>query len=302
MPRNDHRGNRDRQNRGPKKSKLFTIVFLLIVCVSVYYAFSRGILVVNPHQSVSLPTSVKSTDQTTENNTSNNSTNPPPAEKAPPKPRFEFYTLLSKETVPVPHNKNATADVTTDTIPPPEEPKTEKPLELQTPATTPLPAPTGVPAVPLPVSYSNKTTSTQSAQTNSSTQTKTASTQRPTAVKNTMSTKTSTQASVTVKNNPQSQPKKLAPVVEAKPATTSATSSKESQYVLQVAATSKMSDVDALKAQLSFMGFSVSVQPFVHNGVTWYRVKVGPFPSLESAQKARQTLTNNRLSGILIRL
>lgn len=86
---------------------------------------------------------------------------------------------------------------------------------------------------------------------------------------------------------------KLAPVTQAEPA--------QSHYVLQVAALAKLSDADSMKARLALLGFNAFIQSFEHQGKTWYRVKAGPYASLAEAEKARKVLSNNHLSGMLIR-
>lgn len=248
-PRNEQR---TRKNQNSSKSGYFVLLLIMIVGITCYYAFSRGL--VSP---------INNTSPATEN------TIPPKpsAPKAPPKPRFEFYTLLSKETVPIPHEKKPTADVTTDTLPPEEsKPKvTSQEIVQEEPAA----APTGVPSIPVHNAMQNLPAS------------------------QTLDTTTAT-----------ASPGKVAPekVTSVTPTPASPPQTKQARYVLQVAALQHRSDVERLKAQLSLLGFDVFVEPFKSYGVEWYRVKTGPYASYEAMQKARQVLVNNHLSSILITL
>src|SRR3990167_1632958 len=102
-PRNEQRHRRDASS---PKSGYFVLLLLLIIGITGYYVFSRGILF----------------SHTTEAPSSSPQTTKKELPKTPTKPRFEFYTLLSQETVPVSREKNEdnndsdtviTADATT---------------------------------------------------------------------------------------------------------------------------------------------------------------------------------------------
>lgn len=265
---------RDRPSRGSGRSSgLLTILVLIVIAGVLYYAFSRGILVVKTD-------TIAQVAHQPAGEVVNNKTKP----EEPAKPRFEFYTLLSKETVPVSrpgkepgtHEQETSADVTTDTLPPPESAKSvattpEEPLEssdainneivTETPAGEPAVAPTGVPAVPvIPVSGSSARTA-----------------------------------------NPPPAPATTPVAVPAVTAPAEPTTSGK-HYLLQVAAFQSTSEADRLKAQLTFLGFDVIVTPFDNHGKQWYRVKVGPFDSLTAAQEARKTLLKNHLGSILVPL
>lgn len=251
----------ERTRRKSQSSSKGLLLILILLIGGIFYAFSRGMILLSTENATSgLKAEVEKTAQSTETK---------PAE--PTKPRFEFYTALAKETVPVAHGKNTAADVTTDVIEPTDTASKEA---LQTKSSTqqstqPGVAPSGVPSVPvhpgtLEVSHAPQ--------------------------------KTAVREVVVSSDNPS-----LAPVVEATPATAPA-SVKPAHYLLQVAALEHMNDVDRLKAQLSFLGMDTAVEPFQNAGRTWYRVKVGPFASLPEAQQARQTLLQNHLGSILITL
>ncbi len=272
-PRNEQR---PRRGQHSSKSGYFVLLLLLIVAVTFYYVFSRGILFSNTQTPI-IPSHAK--DSTT------------PTAANPAKPRFEFYTLLSKETVPVPHDKTQTtqstvsADATTSEIAQEKksasdeankktdenEAVTQKTTQKESLPTESTNAPTGVPSVPV------------------------ATTKHATI---------STAKKATPSTTPQPQASHSATTPISTPITTTSTTtpSLSTRYMLQVAALQRMSDVDQLKAKLSFMGFSASVEPFQNGGSTWYRVKVGPFLSQEALQKAKQTLMMNHLSAITITL
>lgn len=257
---------RHRKNHSSSKPGYFVVLLLLIIGVTFYYVSSRGMFISTTRDTAASPSS-------------SHPSTPTPA--ASPKPRFEFYTLLSKETVPVPHDKNkttnnVTADATTSEAESVLESKkeTEKNAEqnnqkAQSAQTTsqvaPETAPTGVPSIQIPSAVHKVST-----------------------------------ASTSPKPLP-SQQLKTPP-----PSTTTATSivnsATSARYMLQVAALQRINDIDQLKAKLSFMGFSTSIEPFQSGGTTWYRIKVGPFLSQDAVKKAQRTLTTNRLGSLLITL
>jgi len=78
-----------------------------------------------------------------------------------------------------------------------------------------------------------------------------------------------------------------APVAKATPAL-----KPESRYLLQIASFTKATEADRLKAQLLLMGFTVHVRTVNNGKKTWNRVQIGPYPSLNAANKAQQQLQN----------
>lgn len=258
-----------RQSQSSSKGLLFILILLI---GGIFYAFSRGmILLTTENSTTGLKAEVEKTKAlSTETQSAKSSEST--------KPRFEFYTALAKETVPVAHGKNTAADVTTDVIEPTPTPlppkEASQTTSTQQSTTQPGVAPTGVPSVPV----------------------------HP----GTLEVVHAPQKTIVKEVVVSSDDKSLAPVVEAAPAPTPVAATpaptKSAHYLLQVAALEHMSDVDRLKAQLSFMGMDTIVEPFQNAGKTWYRVKVGSFSSLPEAQKARQTLLQNHLGSILITL
>lgn len=258
---------RYRKNQHSSKSGYFVLLILIIVGITGYYVFSRGILFSKNNNEV--------------NQIPSKTSEAPPK---PVKPRFEFYTILSKETVPVTQggaaNQSVTADATTS-VEELEREKAQKEAEekqattLQESQNSPTTkvaetAPTGIPPLPVQPKYK-----------------KTVWPVKPDSVR-------ATQEIVA--------PSTAAKAAVASPTNTTNNMTKSNRYILQVAALQRVSDADQLKAKLTFLGFDVSVEPFQRFGVTWYRVKVGPYSSSEAMQKARQVLMNNHLSSIVITL
>lgn len=256
---------RYRRNSHSSKSGYFVLLLLVIIGITGYYVFSRGIFFSKNTNEVNQQPS-KTQEKTLQ----------------PTKPRFEFYTVLSKETVPVSQNKETTnQSVTADATTSEEEAtleaakakeEAEKALAEQREETVSQPAalevaPSGVPAIPVQTKHSQATPSTATPQTET--------------------TAVTTQPAIPAEK----------PIPTAVPVAT-----KSNRYLLQVAALQRMSDVDQLKAKLSFLGFDISVEPFQRAGVIWYRIKVGPYLSQEAMQKARQVLSNNGLGSIIITL
>jgi len=67
-----------------------------------------------------------------------------------------------------------------------------------------------------------------------------------------------------------------------------------SSYLIQVGSFKKASDAERLKAQLSLLGFDVRLQQVqIDNGVTYHRVRVGPFTSTDTVKSARRQLSEN---------
>ena len=72
------------------------------------------------------------------------------------------------------------------------------------------------------------------------------------------------------------------------------------KFVLQVAALQKYSDADRLKAQLILEGYSVYIQKFNAGKTTWNRVYVGPFTSIQLAEKQQKQLRTQNINSLLL--
>lgn len=62
------------------------------------------------------------------------------------------------------------------------------------------------------------------------------------------------------------------------------------QYVINAGSYKNRDNADRESRQLKEMGFASYVQPVVHDGETWYRLKVGDFSSREEAAKTERQL------------
>ncbi len=62
------------------------------------------------------------------------------------------------------------------------------------------------------------------------------------------------------------------------------------KYLLQVGSMRSAREADALKARLALMGLRAQVSEARIRGVTWYRVRLGPFASTAEMQQVRKRL------------
>ena len=74
-------------------------------------------------------------------------------------------------------------------------------------------------------------------------------------------------------------------------------------FILQVASFQNFDDADQSKAQLALQGVQATIQRVVINGQdVWYRVHVGPFPKLTTAQQTRARLAQLGINAIVLKL
>ena len=89
------------------------------------------------------------------------------------------------------------------------------------------------------------------------------------------------------------------PVVESKPIAPTLANKKDN-YLVQIAAFSKLQDAEHLKASLLLTGYDASLSPILKNQITWYRVMVGPFSSQGEAEKAKISLAQrHKMNGMI---
>ena len=71
-------------------------------------------------------------------------------------------------------------------------------------------------------------------------------------------------------------------------------------FTIQVAAFRLASDADQMKASLLLKGFNAGVSAITSQGVTWFRVRVGPFASHEQAVQTQVLLARReRVNGMI---
>jgi cell division protein FtsN len=90
-------------------------------------------------------------------------------------------------------------------------------------------------------------------------------------------------------------------VVNAKPVTSTPSSSAKGHFVVQVASFKARQDAEHMKGSLTLKGFEVTVVPVntPEQGI-WFRVLIGPYPNRELAQKAQVILAKTeRLNGMV---
>ncbi|MGB7542852.1 MAG: SPOR domain-containing protein [Burkholderiales bacterium] len=77
----------------------------------------------------------------------------------------------------------------------------------------------------------------------------------------------------------------------------------KSTYVLQAGAFPNPADADNLKARLALLGLEASVEPanLAEKGI-WYRVRLGPYTSVDEINRIRQQLTQNGVDVSLVRI
>jgi len=72
-------------------------------------------------------------------------------------------------------------------------------------------------------------------------------------------------------------------------------------YLLQAGAFRGQEDADAMKAKLALIGFEARIVTAEVNGVTFYRVRVGPYAQLEDMNRARTRLAENGIEASVVR-
>lgn len=73
------------------------------------------------------------------------------------------------------------------------------------------------------------------------------------------------------------------------------------RFVLQAGAFRDAGDADGLKAQLALLGLEPRVQAVVIEGVTWHRVRLGPYQDLQKLDQARRQLAQNNIEAIAVK-
>lgn len=73
------------------------------------------------------------------------------------------------------------------------------------------------------------------------------------------------------------------------------------QFMLQVASYRDQKDAKAMKARLLLLGLKPSIDQVGAEGNIWYRVDLGPYPSVRKADVVRHTLQNGGVNGAMIR-
>jgi cell division protein FtsN len=117
-----------------------------------------------------------------------------------------------------------------------------------------------------------------------------------------------TAVTVTPQTTPQPQfdfytllPKTQLPQPQVASPNKNSSSAQPISYVLHVASLKNENDADRLKAELTLLGFDVTLQTTTVNGTAWIRVEVGPYTSLTDAQADQERLRKNSISSALVK-
>jgi cell division protein FtsN len=77
----------------------------------------------------------------------------------------------------------------------------------------------------------------------------------------------------------------------------------KSVYMIQAGSFQNPADADNQKAKIAILGFESSVEPSaLPDKGTWYRVRMGPYTSLEDLNKVRRVLSQNGIDASLVKL
>ncbi|MEM9301463.1 MAG: SPOR domain-containing protein [Pseudomonadota bacterium] len=71
-------------------------------------------------------------------------------------------------------------------------------------------------------------------------------------------------------------------------------------YLIQVGSFREFGDADRMKAQLALLGVIAHVRSVDINGVTWHRVRVGPFDSSRETDRIKRSLQDNSFEAIVL--
>lgn len=109
----------------------------------------------------------------------------------------------------------------------------------------------------------------------------------------------------TLANNEPPKPATAIPAPGAKPAQGSAAAPTAADantgYFLQVGAYKTSSDAEQQRARLAFQGFESKVSQRDAGGVTYYRVRIGPFGKFDEMNSTRQRLSDAGIDTAVIR-
>jgi cell division protein FtsN len=73
-------------------------------------------------------------------------------------------------------------------------------------------------------------------------------------------------------------------------------------FFIQAGSFQNPADADNQKAKIAILGFSSSVEPTaLPDKGTWYRVRMGPYASLDELNKVRRVLTQNGIDASLVK-
>jgi cell division protein FtsN len=78
-------------------------------------------------------------------------------------------------------------------------------------------------------------------------------------------------------------------------------SAEKAAYLLQAGAFKGQEDAEGMKVKLALIGFEARIVTAEVNGVTFYRVRVGPYAQIEDMNRARSRLAENGIEASVVR-
>jgi cell division protein FtsN len=75
-----------------------------------------------------------------------------------------------------------------------------------------------------------------------------------------------------------------------------------SRYLLQAGAFRTPEDADAMRARLALLGFDARIFPREQDGTTLYRVRLGPYGTLDDVNRIRKTMAENSIDVQLVKI
>lgn len=195
-----------------------------------------------------------------------------PQIQPPPKPRYDYPTILPDLEVVVPEEDMSNRP---PALPPPPEP--DPPAAKETPKTAAKP----------PAKESGKEGAKEAARTPAKEPTKPVTKELP---------------KESAKPLAKEAPKDPAKAQAEKPAETATKAGDSETYILQIASLASPAEAEQFKAKLAAQGISASIQQASVDGKTRYRIRTGPFKGKDAANKVRAQLASRGHQAITIKL
>lgn len=95
---------------------------------------------------------------------------------------------------------------------------------------------------------------------------------------------------------------KAAPPPPEKGVAATALADDGARYLLQAGAFKTPDDADAMRARLALLGYDAKIFPREQDGLTLYRVRLGPYGNIEDVNRMRKTMADNGIDVQLIKV
>ena len=73
-------------------------------------------------------------------------------------------------------------------------------------------------------------------------------------------------------------------------------------YLIQVGAFKAAEDADQMKARMAILGFEAAVSETQREGVTLFRVRLGPYPSIDELNRVRSRVSESGIESSVVRV